>query len=92
MKYFYETRSHGPQDQDFDVIWRFNLRESNPGVFLRFHPWPSGNSTSWGPWNPGFDSREIKSSDSDYITESLAGSVTVATLEPTVGAALSGKR
>ena len=31
MKYFYETRSHGQQDQNFDVIWRFNLRESNPG-------------------------------------------------------------
>jgi len=31
MKFFYETRIHGPQDRDFDVIWKFYLRESNPG-------------------------------------------------------------
>jgi len=35
MKCFYETRSHGPQDQDFDGIRRFHIsrfrpRESNP--------------------------------------------------------------
>jgi len=34
MKCFYETRSHGPQDQDFDVIsiWRLYLPGVEPGI------------------------------------------------------------
>ena len=30
-KHFYKIRSHGPTDQDFDIIWRFYPRGSNPG-------------------------------------------------------------
>jgi len=34
VKCFNETRSHGPVDQDFDVIliWRFNLPGIEPGI------------------------------------------------------------
>jgi len=56
MKCFYETRSPGLQDQDFDaiLIWRLYLPTVEPGISRR-----SGNSTGQWPWNPGFDSREI---------------------------------
>jgi len=59
MKCFYETRSHGPQDQDFDVIsiWRLYLPGVEPGISR----WLVGITTAT-PWMLSSDLMSVWSS------------------------------